>query len=97
MMVINTKTLDEYIEVIEWAIDQGMSWFDKSKSIHEEYWGESHRSKTCIVIKNESSLTFCRRRYIIETYETNILDMVQFRKLARKYRINKFRNKFDLR
>lgn len=39
MMVINTKTLDEYIEVIEWAIDQGMSWFDKSKSIHEEYWG----------------------------------------------------------
>jgi len=93
MMVINTPTLEDYKEVVEWAIDQNMRWNSGSRFINEDFW---ESSKTCIVIR-EGTLTYCDREYIIDNYDNDIFSMERFRENIRKSFRNKFGKKYGLR
>lgn len=92
MMIINTKTSEDYIEVVSWAINQGMMWRNGDRSFYENYIWKEYGPETCIEIEDER-LTYCSLEYVINNYETEILDMTQFR----KHLIDKFAKKFDLR
>lgn len=96
MIVINTKTLKDFIEVVEWFFDKGLRWRNGDKFVHEEYW-DSYRNKTCI-IGYEDIMTYCDCSYVLETYDTKILDMERFHKHTnRKYLSNMFGMKYDLK
>lgn len=53
MMVVNTKTLDDYVEVINLAIYLGMGWSSGDKSIKTHPW-EYYKTETCIVIRDKN-------------------------------------------
>lgn len=97
MMVINTPTLENYIEVLEWALEDMVWGGDKSKLIHKDYW-ETYRSETCVSIINEE-ITYCSKEFVTTRLreDIHVLDMTQFYKFARVDSINKFKKKFDLR
>jgi len=90
-MVIHTPTIEDYITVINWCLDQKITWATGNTDINEDYW-DSHREKTCIVISDV--VTYCSKGYVINNYnKDNIINMAQFYEHTK----NKFGLKFDLR
>ena len=94
MFAINTKTLNDFKEIIEWAFNQGMSWRDGSTHDHSNFW-EEYGSETCVVI-DDMEITYCHCTYFIGTYK-KVLSMEQFRKRMNKYYMDRFKEKYDLR
>jgi len=104
LFAINTKTLDEYIEVLEhlfgqgmcWHLfGQGMCWHGGLTSIRTDFW-EDYRQSTCIVV-NKEVITYCGCKYFTDTYDKDLLNMEQFReKMNANYR-NVLKKKYDLK
>lgn len=92
MIIVHTPTLEDYIKVVEWAIDQGIIWASRSRHVHKDFW-EVYRSKICIIIE-DGKLLFCEKKHALNTYKTEILNIEQFTK---EYTINWFRRKYDLK
>lgn len=96
MIIIHTPTIEDYIEVLEWALDQNMLWNSGNDSIHEDYW-YVNESETYVIIKNEI-LSYSRGSYILGNFkETDIVNMTEFRKNNREFLTRMFGKKFDLR
>jgi hypothetical protein len=76
MMIIHTPTIDDFIEIVDWAFDQGIMWCSGSDSISESFWYK-HNINTCVII--DKQLSYCRRAYAIVSYnKENILSMAEF-------------------
>jgi len=96
MVVIHTPTVEDYIEVVRWAVDQRMHWMSGSGYVHTDYW-QHYFSDTCIMIE-DNILSYCSRVFINDSFKNvGILDMLQFQKYSRRYIIKQFGKKFDLR
>lgn len=97
-MIISTPSMEDYVDVVRWAIDQNMIWRNESTLIHRHYWRE-YRSDTCIIITNNELMyadaDYCKRNY--DPYEVDMFDMKQFYKYTREYHYEKFREKYNLK
>ena len=101
ILIINTTTLEDYIKVVSWALDQDLVWETRSRSINEEYWHD-FESETCIII--DVNISFCDIYYsryflgsLVGRNATILGDMKHFYEYSRKYYNNMFGEKFGLR
>lgn len=89
--VIHTPTLEDYIEVIKYAIDGGILWNDRrDKTIHEEYWSH-HGSETCVNI--DMHIRYASRRFYTGNHD-HIITIVEFLKEAEKDNIEQLLKDF---
>lgn len=96
-IIISTPTLEDYKEVVRWAVDNNNIWRgSRSKSIHEEHW-DIYKDETCVLITDDGRISYSDISYAFDEYEIRIYNMEQFRKLIRTYLIDKFKEKFGLR
>ena len=93
--IINTITLENYIELIKMLIDQGMVWSgDNSKRIHERSWYR-YGSSTCVIFRETKTLTYCDVGFAHIQYRgIKITDSEEYMK---SLRVNYFKKKYDLR
>jgi len=87
MIFVNTKTIEEYDEVVRWALSKGKIWINGSTSINKRQW-ETYMECTCLAIRDHS-ISYCHRGYVSSIYRENIIDMEQFLK-ATAENIGKF-------
>lgn len=93
MVIINTRTFENYMEVIEWAIDRGMRWRDPCDyDSYRAYWYE-HNEDMCVII-NKNILTYAEVEFNLTHYNIEIFDMDQFYEYAGDIR---FGDKFNLK
>lgn len=97
VIVIHTPTPEEYKMVVEWAISKGIIWGSGSTSINEFYWDHFHESKTCIVINQDSWLSYCTREYALTHFTTDILSIEQFFRIVVRNYVNEFGRRYNLK
>lgn len=74
-IVINTPAIEDYIHVVEFAMNNGVMWMTGEKRVFEEFWYES-RTQTCLHIVNNRLRFDCAHNYLSEGY--CVLSMQEF-------------------
>lgn len=74
MFVVKTSVIEDYVEVVEFALSSGLKWRDGSINILEEQWYD-HKENTCVVA-NEY-ISFCDDGYC-RVFNLHILNMEHF-------------------
>jgi hypothetical protein len=89
MIIINTTTVEDFIEVVEWAFSKNIIWYTKTRSINESLWYD-HGSSTCLIIRHDF-LTYCGIDYASSTNKKEtILNMLEFHQEVRSNYAHKF-------
>jgi len=91
---IHTPTLEDYLFVVNWAIDQNIFWNNSNNRINEEYW-EDYRSKTHIIIG--ACITYSNEAYAESHYGEIIISTEEFSSQIIDIIRDKFKQKYDLR
>lgn len=90
--VVNTRTLNDYSEVVKYIINDGGMWAGSGEhDLKRQYWS-AYGSETCLVIKN-GCMQYESKNYGIEQGH-NILTMDEFRRsmeIKRKIDISKLK------
>lgn len=68
MFIIHTPTIEDYREIVRYAIDRDIIWKSGHICIFESYWeNNNRRQETCIVIDNYNRLSCSNRKDVAET------------------------------
>lgn len=94
-MIVNTRTQDDYIEVVKWALSQNIAWFNGDTSVHENYWN-CYGDRMCVVITDNKKIAHSSTDELIENC-SNFLSIDQFYKKVGINSHRKFGNKYDLK
>lgn len=77
MTIIQTPTLEDYIELVKFILSMDIPWNNYDEVIHEEYW-YTDKEKTCVII-NINGRMICPPRCIEDGYfDGPILSMSEF-------------------
>lgn len=93
MIIVHTPKLEDYIEVVKWAIGEDKEWNGGGKGIWERLWN-NYRHETCVLIKDR--IMYCSMDWATNNYK-NILDMKQFREKIGVNRVERFGKKYNLK
>jgi len=94
IIIVHTPTLEDYIEVVQWFLDQGMTWRSASTDINKNYWYK-YRHRTCIFVDN--TIAYDDKIGLMQKYGSKIINMEQFRKTSRIRVLLINKAKYDLR
>lgn len=75
-MIIHTPVIEDFINVVKWALDDGKCWYNNDDTINERFW-KTHKANTCIIIRN-SRISFCRLFTASHFYHSSIIDVHTF-------------------
>jgi hypothetical protein len=89
-MIIEAIVMEDFVEIVKWALSRGLVWRSGSKSIQAGLWND-YKSETYVSIVD--NIAYGRRVFV----EHKIIDIVQFRIHAIGNQREIFGKKFNLK
>ena len=90
-IVIHTPTLEDYEDVVKYALSIGVKWANGSTSIYTEQW-HTYKKVTCVHIFNTILLFSSYSYFVDESYQ--ILDIYYIEEIKSKRRCDDILKEF---